>query len=227
MAFLRRGIDANNKEIQFEIDESANSVNLKFDDLFTQEHINAMTVRVERVAKNTANQVLYSGVYSDVKRVLTFAFGTVGNILPFAIGKSLELNDEVKLLITLQFPEAGAITKGLDAIDPSSFQYEINTTLETTKNPLVIKKVVVDEELSLSTEFYPLILLSKVIESYETVVIVQNEEGKDVPKKVYLGNAYINSLKQDNSDFHAMITSPNQNVTIKGTSTNYLILLQP
>ena len=261
MAFLRRPIDAVNNEIQFELNESCSSVNLKFDPEFKQNYVDALNIRVERISKNTANQILYSGAYSDLKAVLAFAFPTIGNILPFAVGKSLELSDEVKVLVTIQFSAESQIAKGLEVLKPTSFEYELNTTVQTTRNPLLIKKIVVDEELTLDSEFYPLLLVDRAVKSFETVVIVQNEVGVDVPKKVFYGHEFLNSalnvsvmqsfidmaevmgmgggsggddepqnfnpmIAMSKAVFVPMVTKPNQKITLKGNSTNYLILLQ-
>ncbi len=262
MAFLRRPIDAVNTEIQFELNESCSSVNLKFNPEFTQSYIDALVIRVERISKNTANQVLYSGVYSDLKAVLAFAFPTIANILPFAVGKSVELSDEVKVLVTIQFSAESQTSRGLTVEKPTSFEYELNTTVQTTRNPLLIKKIVVDEEMTVDSEFYPLLLVDRAVKSFETVVIVQNELGVDIPKKVFYGHEFLNSSINisvmqsliDNSDifltggtpeqpenriltdsqlrtlgrsvFVPMVTSQNQKITLKGNSTNYLILLQ-
>lgn len=231
MAFLRRTIDAVNGEIQFEIIESCSSVNLKFNPEFGNDKINNLKVRVERISKNTANQLLYSGVYSEIKSLLKFAFVSMGNVLPFAIGKSVELSEDVKILVTLQFPpDSGVIVDGKlngAVTTPASFEYELNTTIQTTKNPLIIKKIAVDEELTIDTEFYPVLLASKDLQSYETVIIVQNELGNDIPKKVFYGREMLKSqLTQEDSEFVTMVTQPNQKITLKGTSTNYLVLLQ-
>lgn len=231
MAFLRRSIDAVNGEIQFEIIEPCSSINLKFNPEFGNDKINDLKVRVERISKNTANQLLYSGVYSEIKSLLKFAFVSMGNVLPFAIGKSVELSEDVKILVTLQFPpDSGVIVDGVlnrAVTTPASFEYELNTTMQTTKNPLIIKKIAVDEELTIDTEFYPVLLASKDLQSYETVIIVQNELGNDIPKKVFYGREMlISQLTQEDAEFVTMVTQPNQKITLKGTSTNYLVLLQ-
>ena len=219
MAYLRRAIDAVNNEIQFEVVENASSINLKFDNAFLQSDLDLMKVRVEKVTKNQPDQTLYSGVMADIKEVLKFAFPQMGNILPFALGKSLELNDDNKIVVTL----------GLTAIEsnkiPTSFEFELNKNIETQKNPLILKKVTVDEELTLSTELYQLLLVSPDVESYETVVLKNDQFGVAQPTKVYFGKQIIKSLKQKDSSYHAFVTSPNQEVTLKGTSTNYLISL--
>ena len=230
MAFLRRAIDVANREIQFEISDSCNSVNLKFNPEFID--VNSVFVRVEMVSKNTANQVLYAGYLLDLKLLFKFAYLQWDNMLPFAIGKNLSLNDDIRLLVTLNFPENQVVPPSYGSVGeplelPTSFQYELNTVIGETNNPLVIKKVDVNEELTFSTEFYPLLLLSSNAESYETVVMVKDKSGNDVPKKLFYGSKFIKSQLQYDAFYLPIVTAAEQKVTVKGTSTSYLILVQP
>lgn len=218
MSFLRRSIDVANKEVQFEIAENANSVNLRFNPEF-EASIPSVSVRVEKVTKNATDKTLYSGSLADISSVLKFAFPVMGSILPFAIGKSLILNDDDKLVITLSFDGEEM---------PSSFEYEINKFAETTSNPLVIKKVVVDEEATFSTEFYPVLLLPKTVESYETIVLKEEQTATGivtVPYKNFIGKALLSAQAVEGHTYVPMVTAPNQQVTIKGLVTVYLILL--
>ena len=221
MAFLRRSIDAINNEIQFEVDETANSVNLKFNDSFYQAEIDNLKIRVERTSKNTPNQLLYSAKYSELKKVLSFAYPKMGNVLPFAIGKSLVLDESTKVLVTISVPPAVEEVNGF----PTSFEFEVNKTLELTKSPLLIKTVQVDEEITVNSEFYPLFLVSKQTKSFETIVIVKDENGQDQPSKVFLGNELIKSQIQNEGDFLPFVTAKEQLITLKGNSTSYLILI--
>lgn len=219
MAHLRRSIDAVNGQIQFEVTENANSVNLKFNPEFSQ-HIENLKVRVEKITKNATDRVLYSGTMKELREVLKFAFPKMQNFLPFAIGKSLILSDEDKLVVTLSFDSDAQE----ESRKPTSFEYELNKYVETTQNPLVIKKVTVDEELSFSSEFYPFVMLPQNTESYETVVMAQTSNNVSEPRKIFLGNQLINSAMQPDHTFLAMVTSPNQNLTVKGNCSIYLIL---
>ena len=218
MSFLRRSIDVVNKEVQFEIAENANSVNLRFNPEF-EASIPSVLVRVEKVTKNATDKTLYSGRLSDIASILKVAFPVMGSVLPFAIGKSLVLNDDDKLVITLSFDGEEM---------PTSFEYEINKFADTTSNPLVIKKVVVDEEASFSTEFYPLLLLPKTVESYETIVLKEEQTSTGivtVPYKIFIGKALLSAQAVEGHAYVPMVTAPNQQVTIKGLVTVYLILL--
>ena len=218
MSFLRRSIDVANKEVQIEIAENANSVNLRFNPEYAAS-IPSILVRVEKVTKNATDKTLYSGRLSEIASILKVAFPVMGSVLPFAIGKSLILNDDDKLVITLSFDGEEM---------PSSFEYEINKFAETTSNPLVIKKVVVDEEASFSTEFYPLLLLPKTVESYETIVLKEEQSASGivtVPNKIFIGKALLSAQAVDGHTYVPMVTAPNQQVTIKGLVTVYLILL--
>ncbi len=218
MSFLRRSIDVANKEVQIEIAENANSVNLRFNPEY-EAHVQNVNVRVEKVTKNATDKTLYSGRLSDIASILKVAFPVMGSILPFAIGKSLILNDDDKLVITLSFDGEEM---------PTSFEYEINKFAETTSNPLVIKKVVVDEEATFSTEFYPLLLLPKTVDSYETIVLKDEQTPNGivtVPNKIFIGKALLSAQAIEGHTYVPMVTAPNQQVTIKGLVTVYLILL--
>lgn len=221
MGFLKRSIDVANQSIQFEIAENANSVNLKFNPEFLP-HLGNMKVRIEKVTKNATDRILYSGTMGDLSKILKFGFPVLGAMLPFSIGKSLILNDDNKLVINLEFSGDDAIAGTV----PTSFEYEINKFIETTNNPLVIKKIQVDEELSFSTEFYPFLLIPPTVQSYETVVMVENASSLNVePRKIFLGRELIGSTMQKDHDFLNMVTSPNQEITIKGNVNVYLILV--
>lgn len=218
MSFLRRSIDVANKEVQFEIAENANSVNLRFNPEFEASAV-SLSVRVEKITKNATDKTLYSGKISDIADILKVAYPRMRFFLPFAIGKSLILNDDDKLVVTLSFDG--------DEI-PTSFEYEINKFAETTSNPLVIKKVVVEEEATFSTEFYPLLLLPRTVESYETIVLKEEQTATGivtVPNKIFIGKSLLTAQAIEGHTYVPMVTAPNQQVTIKGLVTVYLILL--
>ena len=219
MAYLRRSVDSVNSEIQFEVVESCAGVNLKFNDSFENADLELIKVRVEKITKNQPDQTLYSCTVSDLKKILKFAFPSLGQMLPFAIGKNLELNDDNKIVVTLDLKQVET------AKIPTSFEFELNKHIDSQKNPLLIKKVTVDEELSFSTELYQLLLVSENVQSYETMVLKTDSFGLAQPTKVFFGSSMIKSLKPVDSIYHAFVTAGNQDVTIKGSSTNYLIAL--
>ena len=219
MAYLRRSVDSVNSEIQFEVVESCAGVNLKFNDSFENADLDLIKVRVEKITKNQPDQTLYSCTVSDLKKILKFAFPALGQMLPFAIGKNLELNDDNKIVVTLDLKQVET------AKIPTSFEFELNKHIDSQKNPLLIKKVTVDEELSFSTELYQLLLVSQDVQSYETMVLKTDSFGVAQPTKVFFGSSMIKSIKPIDSIYHVFVTAGNQDVTIKGTSTNYLIAL--
>ncbi|UBB90218.1 hypothetical protein J4771_02355 [Candidatus Kaistella beijingensis] len=213
MSVIRKPIDGENGLVQFEIAENAQSIGFIIGGI--PDSVDCK-VRVELISKNKTNQTLYDLKMEDLRKILSFAYPKMGNVLPFAIGKSLVLNDDNKLLVTILFPAETIAT---------SFAYTVNTYVEITQNPMVIKTVKVEEEAEVSTEFYPLMLVSQDAESYETLVMVKDQVGVLIPNKVFFGKDFIEANIQNNSEFLPMVTQSNQKVKIVGNSTNYLLLI--
>ncbi|HAO06540.1 MAG TPA: hypothetical protein DCQ50_06010 [Chryseobacterium sp.] len=213
MSEIRKPIDGENGLVQFEIAENVQSIGFIIGGI--PDSVDCK-VRVELVSKNKTNQTLYDLKMADLRKILSFAYPKLGNVLPFAIGKSLVLNDDNKLFVTILFPAETIAT---------SFAYTVNTYVETTQNPMVIKTVKVEEESEVSTEFYPLMLVSQDAQSYETLVMVKDQVGTLIPNKVFFGKDFIKANIQNNSEFLPMVTQSNQKVKIVGNSTNYLLLV--
>lgn len=213
MSEIRRPIDGENGLVQFEIAENAQSIGFVIGGVPDAADCK---VRVELVSKNKTNQTLYDLKMADLRKILAFAYPILGNVLPFAIGKSLVLNDDNRLLVTIKFPAETVAT---------GFSYTVNSYVETTQNPMVVKTIKVEEEAEVSTEFYPLMMLSKDVESYETLVMVKDEVGTLIPNKVFFGKDLIKANLQNGSDYLPMVTQSNQKVKIVGNSTNYLLLV--
>lgn len=222
MVDIKRALDATNKQVQFEISDTCNSINFKFQaDGLTDAELSAavgeMYVTVELISKSEPNRVLYASKYSDLKKIVKFAYPGIDMLLPFAVSGSVSLNDDSRLLVTFDYQNG--------AVDPKGFSYSINKHVEIAKRPLIIKKVEIAEEADLSTENYPLLLLDDKVESYETVVVVADGFGGYRTDKVLFGKAYVKSKIQPGKNFLEVVVAENQKVKIVGNTTIYLLLI--
>lgn len=223
MSFQRKTIDTANNQIQFEVSESCQSVNLKFNPEFAS-YVDDVKIRLTKISRNSANQDLYSGVFSDLKSLFKNFFAGLCNVIPFAIGKNLLLSEDDKILVTIDYTPQTDENGVISATVPTSFEYELNKFLQDTNSPLVVKKVVVSEQIDLDTEFYPTLLIPDDAESFETIVM-QREVGKPATnKKVFYGSELLQSMIESGQDYLGISVSVNQVVTIKGNCTAYLVL---
>ena len=223
MSFIRKTIDTANNQIQFEVSESCQSLNLKFNPEFAP-YVNDVKIRLTKISRNAPNQDLYSGVFEDLKDLFRSFFPNYPSVLPFSIGKNLLLSEDDKILVTIDYTPQTDVNGVIPATVPTSFEYELNKFFVDTNSPLVIKKVVVSEQMDLDTEFYPTLLIPSDAESFETIVM-QREVGKPATnKKVFYGMDLISSNIPSGEDYMAIAVSVNQVVTLKGNCTCYLVL---
>lgn len=211
MAKIRKAVDTANKTVQFEIRENAHSVSLFFNPQVT--NTNNIVAEVQLVSKNKGNEILYSVKLDDLRKVLKGFFPSLNNTLPFSIGQNLKLSDDNYLLITLKWTNEQV----------TSFEYAINTVVQNTESPIIIKETSVNGDLNLDTEFYPLLLIDGGVEEYETVVMV-DDSGVLTPRKIFMNRNLIISLIENGDFFLHNAVTKDQKVKIKGTSIKVYLL---
>lgn len=214
MGFINRAADNANKTVQFEVRENANSVSFDYDrSKFTNE--NVLKITVELVSKNKQNQKLYSLTMADLKMLLKQFMPKLGGVIPFSFGKSLILNDDNYLLVTVSWD-------GIEEMN--GFKYAINSYVQTTESPLIIKEILVEDERDIDSEFYPVLLLSGDIERFETVVMVANSAGALEQTKVLYNKTLITSMTDSDADFLAVGLSQNQKFRVEADDQKVYLL---
>lgn len=217
MSWTKKQADNVNKSVQFEVREAAQSVSLKWNAEITDSHKNDMLVQVELVSKNKANQTLYKQKVSELKSILKQFLPKMKDVLPFAFGKSLSLNDDNYLLVTITFPN-------IADVQVTNFEYSLNTYVQATESPLIIKEINIADEKDINTEFYPVILLGADVEQFQTVVMLSEANGVLVPKKVFYNKSLISSLIDADSDYLPVAVANQQTVTVQADNKKVYLL---
>lgn len=200
-----------NKVVQFEVKDIAESISVKMAGV----DLDTCNIKVEMISKNKSGKVLYDLTYSQLQELLVAFYPQFNGIIPLSMSGNLTINSDNYILVTVSWTTGTA----------TDFEYSLNTGLNSASYPLVLKPKTVDGEIELDTEFYNLIALPVELTNFETVVMVQNTDGKMYSQKISYTKEYLNSLKKENTNFSYIPVELNQvvNLTSDDSVTVYLI----
>lgn len=215
MAFTKVQPDNVNKTVQFSIKEDAQSVSVMTNAEFGNADLDGANVTVELVMTGKMNQTLFNDTFGNLKKVLKGFFPSLDRVIPFALDKSLILNDNAYLLVTIKWDAATPMT---------DFGYQINKYVQNTDVPLAIKKKTVAVSEDINTEFYPILLVDGSTKELETVVMVDNGTGVLQPQKINYSSPLIKSLIPATENYLPMLLQNNQKVKITGDNVSVYLL---
>lgn len=215
MSKIRKNIDAVNKLVQFEIKEPCSSISFELEG----EGVSAadLNYHVELISKNKRNEILYNQKNSTLRNLLNSFIPRLKNLVPLTLGKNLQLNNDTFVRVTISWESN---------VNPNSFSYRLNRVIDSTSVPLVIKEVTAG---TVDTEYFPLLMVGRDVESLETVVMLEDDNGVITPQKVSYSKEYIEAMRPNVIGVHVfylpLFVTQNQKVEIEGSDSekHYLI----
>lgn len=211
------GVDSVNKRVQFTLVSSLIGVSMSIVGA-TFEDLKDANLKVELIRKNSANATLTETTLGTYKDIMTTFFPNLkdGQVM-FALNENLILSENAKLQVTLDWSKTSA--------EITDFGYSENREYDETGEPLVLKKVVVNGDVEVSSETFPMILFSERVKSVESSKLVKNQYGEMESKKEQYTYDYMASISPNKSKFVGLTADNGQifRVSTNGPAEVYLV----
>ena len=211
------GVDSVNKRVQFTLVSSLIAVSMNVVGASFEE-LKEADLKVELIRKNSANVTLAEttlGTYRDI--MSTFLPNLKDGQILFALNENLILSENAKVQVTLDWSKTEA--------NVTDFGYVENREYDETGEPLVLKKVLVNGDVDVSSENFPMLLFSDKVKRVESSKLVKNQYGEFESKKEEYTYDYMFSIAPNKSKFVGLTADNGQvfRVSTNGPAEVYLI----
>lgn len=162
---FKQPADVNNKNTQIIINDTCAGISLFPKDadgpINYEGLVSDGTVRVELIRKSQPNAVLYEMPFSALYEIWAGLGKTPkGLVVPFALKENLILSKDAYIQIDITWKTSQIV----------GFNIQKNTLATSTNVPISFKKVLVDGELEVDTEYFEYLVIPETITKIETFV---------------------------------------------------------
>ncbi len=192
-------VNSVNNVATFDVKNSVSALSVQFHDanavVYADRLISNVDVKVELIRKNQPTVILIDGNYLEYSKVIQCLFdGKVVQekaLIVLGVGGNLKLDNETFVRITFDWKNS--------ADEITEIRVEEISVVGETVTPFVMKKVLLDSETVVDTEFYKYVMFSPSFQKLEsTVNTIQDNQVK--PNKIVIDRQYL-KLTNGNSWF--------------------------